>query len=76
MGDDIEILAVELLYGGLLQVDFRCKDSDSKQRLFIEPGILFSAISEGVKEQFDREMNRRMEEVSVPCDEAVIKEDK
>ena len=66
MGDDVEVLAVELLYGGLLQVDFHCKDPDFRGRLFIPPDTLFPSISKGIQKQFEKEMNRRDAMVSIP----------
>lgn len=53
MGDSYEIISIEILYGGLLQIDLYCKELDSNIRVFAEPKDFFSKLGEASQKSRD-----------------------
>ena len=53
MGDDIEIRAIEVIQGGLLQIDFFNTTTDKGYRCFAEPGAFFAMLGAAMQKEHD-----------------------
>lgn len=54
MGDEILIIAIEVIRGGLLQIDFKNTDTGEQWRCFAEPGEHFRMLGDAMQKNVDQ----------------------
>ena len=54
MGDEIIIESIEIIYDGLIQIDFKNNDTGEFYRSFIEPEKLFKMIGESMQRELQK----------------------
>ena len=58
MGDEIIIVAIEILYGGLIQIDFKNTETGQTFRAFCDPKIFFWMIGESMQKRYEESMDQ------------------
>jgi hypothetical protein len=53
MGDEIIIVAIEIIYGGLIQIDLKNETKNEHYRAFIEPKDFFSMFGNAMQKNSD-----------------------
>ena len=53
MGDEIIIVAIEIIYGGLIQIDLKNETKNEHYRAFIEPKDFFSMFGNAMQKNRD-----------------------
>ena len=52
MGDDIEIRAIEIIYDGLIQIDFYNNTKNEGYRCFVDPSVLLGMLSQAMQKNY------------------------
>lgn len=55
MGDDIEIVNVEIIYGGLIQIDFVNNTENKGMHAFCNPADFFRMIGESMQKNYNED---------------------
>ena len=59
MGDKIIITNIEVIQGGLLQIDIFNENTNIGDRIFVEPSYLFSKIGMALRKNHEQYKNER-----------------
>jgi len=54
MGDEIKIESIEIIQGGLVQIDFYNLTQDKTDRAFCDPGVFFKMIGNSMQQSMKR----------------------
>lgn len=53
MGDEIIIMAIDIIYGGLIQIDLKNETKNEHYRVFVDPKDFFSMLGNAMQKNSD-----------------------